>query len=118
MKKENRIKKNEEISQIVLGKMRVQDNYFLIYYKENKEMFRACVSVSKKYGKAFERNYAKRVTRSLLLKYLKGNKKMDLVVVIKAGFKDVKYQELEKSIDYLINKIERKLTKGDENEKI
>ena len=50
MKKENRIKKNEEIAKIVLGKQKVKSDYFFIYYQKNENITRVAVSVSKKIG--------------------------------------------------------------------
>ena len=37
MKKENRIKKNEEIAKIVLSKQKVKSDYFFIYYQKSEK---------------------------------------------------------------------------------
>ena len=66
MKKENRIKKNHEIASIVNFRKKVVNRSFVIYYKENEnEKSRFAFSVSKKFGHAFERNKAKRISRNL-----------------------------------------------------
>ena len=66
MKKENRIKKNEEIAKIVLSKQKVKSDYFFIYYQKNENITRVAVSVSKKIGNSVKRNHDKRIIRELV----------------------------------------------------
>lgn len=109
MKKRYRIKKNYEIASIVSAKKKVVNNNFIIYYQKNKEnKTRFAFSVSKKYGKAFERNNAKRRARNIFRKYLKTDLAFDFVVVIKAAFKRAEFEILEKEADFLINLIKKK----------
>ena len=83
MKKENRIKKNEEIAKIVLSKQKVKSDYFFIYYQKNENITRVAVSVSKKIGNSVKRNHAKRIIRELVRPNINKFKPANLVVVVK-----------------------------------
>ena len=88
MKKENRLKKNLEIASIVNKRKRVVNNNYIIYYQKSETgKLRIAVSVSKKYGHAFE-NVAK----------------------------EKEYNELKKEIQFLIKIILNK-EDGGKNEK-
>ncbi len=109
MKKKYRIKKNQEIASIVNAKNKVIGNNFIIYYQISSiENIRVAFSVSKKYGKAFERNKAKRIARSLFQDYTKEYLKLNLVVVIKPALKKTVYLELKKEVDFLMKLISKK----------
>lgn len=117
MKKENRIKKNLEIASIVNKRKRVINNNYIIYYQKSEiERLRVAISVSKKYGHAFERNKAKRRVRNIMRKYVGTIKNYNLVIVIKNVAKETKYIELEKEIHFLIKLIMNK-ENGGKNEK-
>ena len=112
MKKENRIKKNHEIASIVNLRKKVVNKSFVIYYKENKnEKSRFAFSVSKKYGHAFERNKAKRISRNLFRKYINKYSNIDFVVVLKPNLKEMLYSDLEKEVDFLFTLINKNLKK-------
>ena len=87
MKKENRIKKNEEIAKIVLSKQKVKSDYFFIYYQKNENITRVAVSVSKKIGNSVKRNHAKRIIRELVRPNLKIIMPLNLVIVVKKNLK-------------------------------
>ena len=70
------------------------------------------ISVSKKYGHAFERNKAKRITRNILRPYLKTMKKVDFVVVIKSTLKETPYEKLENEMRFLMKLVKNK-TQGE-----
>lgn len=115
MKKENRIKKNHEIASIVNKRKKVVNNNYVLYYQTNqKDKLRIAISVSKKYGHAFERNKAKRITRNIFRSYLKKINNLDLVVVIKPSLKDTSYLKLEKEVQFLIKLIQNKI-KGEKS---
>lgn len=93
MKKEYRIKKNEEISKLIGYKQTVGDRYFVIYKSDIKEEhFRFAVSVNKKYGNAPERNKAKRRVREVVRKF--SYKNYDFFIVIKNNAKDLSFQDI------------------------
>lgn len=112
MQKQYRLKKNEEISKIVRARKRVGNNNYIIYYKEiENEKSKVAISVSKKYGKAFQRNYAKRIAREILREQIKKTKNLEFVVVIKENAKNTEFltlkDELLNMIKYMIKKIRR-----------
>ena len=73
-------------------------------------------SVSKKYGKAFERNKAKRIARAITSKVIKELKNINIVIVIKYNSKGKKYDILEKELLSIFKTIVLKQLKGDLNE--
>lgn len=118
MKKENRIKKNHEIASIVKLRKKVVNKSFVIYYtKSELDKSRFAFSVSKKYGHAFERNKAKRISRNLVRKYVNKYIGIDFVIVIKPNLKEMSYQDLEKEIDFLFSLINRNLKKEEKGVK-
>jgi len=105
MKKIYRIKKNTEIEELVKKKKSVGNKYFVIYYAPNKhEHFRFCVSVSKKYGIAVERNRIKRQIRAILAAKMNYYAKTDFLVAIKVSSKGLSFDMIEENINYLLKK--------------
>lgn len=111
MKKENRIKKNEEIAKIVLNKQKVKSDYFFIYYQKNENITRVAVSVSKKIGNSVKRNHAKRIIRELVRPNVNKIKPVDLVVVVKKDLKNVDFVKLTDEMVRCLNVIEKRLYK-------
>ncbi len=109
MKKENRIKKNEEIAKIVLNKQKVKSDYFFIYYQKNDESTRVAISVSKKIGNSVQRNHAKRIIRELIRPNLYEFKPSNLVVVVKKDLKNVNFDELKNEMFRCLKIIENRL---------
>ena len=71
------------------------------------------ISVSKKYGKAFERNKAKRQVREIIRPnlLLLDNKKV--VIVVKLNSKNVQYEKLKNDLQTLLKRVSKK---GEKNE--
>ena len=69
MKKEFRLKKNHEIAKVVKIRQRICGECYNLYYQKNNIKTKIAFSVSKKYGTAVERNYAKRVAREIIREY-------------------------------------------------
>ena len=111
MKKENRIKKNEEIAKIVLSKQKVKSDYFLIYYQKNENITRVAVSVSKKIGNSVKRNHAKRIIRELVRPNINKIKPANLVVVVKKDLFGVNFEKLTNEMFRCFELIEKKLYK-------
>ena len=111
MKKENRIKKNEEIAKIVLGKQIVKSDYFFIYYQKNENITRVAVSVSKKIGNSVKRNHAKRIIRELVRPNLNKFNPVNLVVVVKKDLKDVDFFKLTEEMFRCLELINKRLYK-------
>ena len=67
MKKEYRVKKNEDFSRIIKRKQSMANRTFIIYYLKNDiGHARIGISVSKKLGKAVIRNKIKRQVRMIV----------------------------------------------------
>ena len=112
MQKQYRLKKSEEIANIVKNRKRIGNNNYIIYYKETKEeKCKVAISVSKKYGKAFLRNYAKRIVREIIREPIKKIKNVNFVIVVKENAKNTEFltlkDELLNMIKYMIKKIRR-----------
>ena len=117
MKKIFRLKKNHDIAAIVQKRQRIGRENFIVYYQYNKEEIpKIAFSVSKKYGKSFERNKAKRIAREITRKVINDLKFLNLVVVIKYSSKEKKYEILEKELLSIFKTIVLKKLKGDLNE--
>lgn len=116
MQKQYRLKKNEEISKVVRNRKRVGNNNYIIYYKEiESEKSMVAISVSKKYGKAFQRNYAKRIVREILRNPVKKIKNLEFVVVVKENAKNTEFLTLKEELVNTIKYIARKVRRENEN---
>lgn len=103
MKKNLRIKKNEEISKIIKQKNTVGDKYFVVYQLDNEyKHFRMGLSVSKKYGNAVMRNNAKRRVRNVIMEHQYLNK--DIFIVIKPATNKLTFAEIKKDLNRLLKK--------------
>lgn len=116
MKKEFRLKKNHEIASIVLKRQRVSSEHYIAYYSFNKEKdtlnkdinAKVAISVSKKYGKAFERNKAKRRVREIIRPYLSLFNNKKVVIVVKTNSKDVEFNVLKEELLILMKRVNKK----------
>ena len=124
MKKIYRLKKNHEIASIVLKRQRIFSEHYVVYFLYNKERLKnitinkdintkVAISVSKKYGKAFERNKAKRVVREIVRPNLSLLNNKKIVIVVKQNAKGTPFVELKKELELTILKLNKK---GENNE--
>lgn len=109
MKKRYRLKKNEDIAQIVRGRKKVSSPCFTLYYqKNNLKNNLYAISVGKKYGSAVERNYIKRVVREIMRPILDVLPNVSVVIVVKEASKTLKFLQLKEELTELINSINQK----------
>ena len=119
MKKIYRLKKNHEIASIVLKRQRIFSEHYVVYFLYNKERLnnitinndintKVAISVSKKYGKAFERNKAKRVVREIVRPNLSLLNNKKIVIVVKQSAKGTPFAELKKELEFIILKLNKK----------
>ena len=109
MKKIYRLKENHDIAAIVQKRQRVGRENYIVYYQYNKdEVPKVAFSVSKKYGKAFERNKAKRIVREIVRPNLSLLNNKKIVIVIKQNAKGIPFVELKQELENMIKKLNKK----------
>lgn len=109
MKKRNIIKKSEEFTEIIHTCPYHKNNYFIIYYRPNKEKNRYGISVPKKTGKANQRNKIKRRIKNILDNDEKTMHQLhDYVIIVRKRLIELNYQEMEKNLIDLMRKIGEK----------
>ena len=107
MKKRYRIKKNSEIDAIFKKKKSKGDAWFSIHFDEDQDAdhFRYAISIGKKYGKAHQRNLAKRRVRNIVHELNHQFIKNKLfIVVIKPKEHDLTYKEMQEKLLILFKK--------------
>ncbi|KND62582.1 ribonuclease P protein component, partial [Candidatus Phytoplasma phoenicium] len=101
------LKKKKEIDLIFRFKKNVKNYFFILYYFQNPNIlhFKFALSVSKKYGKAHERNLIKRRLRMIIHRYMSFiDSRASFVVVIKPSAKKLNFVDLEKKFLILFQK--------------
>lgn len=94
MKKRYRLRKNNEISELVNKRIFKTCSSFVIYYAKNEyEHSRVCISVSKKLGNAVVRNKIRRQIREMVKFVFDLNKKIDYVIVARKLYNDKDFNE-------------------------
>ena len=115
MNKQYRLKKTFEIEKLVKKRISVGNAYFVMYFNHSStNSTRVAISVSKKLGNAVVRNKEKRIIREIVRKNLNLISSLDILIVQKYKAMELNFEEKEKEIIRLFNKIIRK---GEKNEK-
>ena len=111
MKKEYRIKKNQEIESVLIEKNSIASKYFVIYKKENHENvhFRYAISVPKKYGNAVNRNLMKRRIRSVVREIELVND-YDFFIVVKSQASILSFDQIKKELLSLFTNLKLEAT--------
>lgn len=105
MKKEFRIKKNEEFSRVFNEGKSVANRQFVIYSlkKEGQNHFRLGLSVSKRVGNAVTRNRIKRIIREVFHEWKDDLKnEYDYVVIARKPTATMDYHEMKKSLHHVL----------------
>jgi len=98
--------KNHDIKRIVDLRESLGNRNYVVYRKlTTGEGFRAAVSVSKKFGSAVERNYARRCVREILRGEIVSLKGTRIVVVVKPPSKDLAFQEKKDQLLRLLRNV-------------
>lgn len=114
MKKQYRVKKNQEIELILKEKRFSKNRYFSLYQRINPETihFRYAISVGKKIGNAVMRNRTKRQITSIIDNLnIKMDNNKDVFIIVKPTVLELDFNGMKKELEYLFNK--QKLLKGD-----
>ena len=109
MKKEYRIKSNEDFSTLVKAGKRIKKAEFHIYYLPNNYGFnRFGVSASTKLGNAVTRNRIKRQLRAIINDFNKSsNKQHDIIVIAKQGFLNNDFKQNKEALLESLKEIEQ-----------
>lgn len=105
MKKEYRVKKNEDISLIFKEGKSVANRQFVLYMLEKKDQphFRLAVSVSKKLGNAVTRNRIKRLMKESILQFKDELKEpYDYLLIARKPCVEMDFHEMKKSISHVL----------------
>jgi len=109
MKKEYRIKRNEDFQAIIHAHHSVANAKFVVYYKKNDEHLRVGISVSKKLGHAVIRNKTKRQVRMMIHEVFDKNQKVDFIIIVRNKFLSSCYEDNKKDLMFLYNKINKRM---------
>ena len=105
MKKQYRIKKNEEIEAVIKEKKWFSNACFILYIKKTKETnhFRYAVSVSKKLGNAVVRNRLKRQIRAIIrqFQFIDG---IDFFIIVRKKTLEIEFKDMISELEYLFQK--------------
>ena len=105
MKKEYRVKKSQDFDNIIRKKQSFANRQFVIYYQENKlDHMRLGISVSKKLGKAHERNKLKRYVRESFKTRKDFLKNYDIIIIARPAAKGLSFLEFGSSIDHVLKR--------------
>lgn len=106
MKKELRIRKNEEFSSIMKLRNSNANKSFVLYYAPRKlDHARAGISVSKKLGDAVDRNRIKRQVRAMLLKVFDFEEsQIDIIVIVRTHFLENDFETNQSDLEKVIKK--------------
>lgn len=105
MEKQLSLRKNQDFKRVYKKSSAFRNREFTILIKNNgTSKPRFGFSISKKIGKANERNKLKRRLREIVRKKYKNINGVDLVIIPKVSCKDLDYKSLEKSLDHCMNK--------------
>jgi len=106
VKRQYRIKKQEDFHRIIHSSQFVKNQQFVVYYQCNNLNFaRVGVSVPKKLGIAVVRNKIKRQIQATLQEALALDASADYVIVPKTGFDTGNYQQSRAALMALLEKI-------------
>lgn len=106
MKKEFRVKRNEDFQTIIHKKKSVVSRCFVLYYLENNlDHCRVGISVSKKLGNAVVRNKIKRQVREMANVVFDKTQKYDYVVIVRNNFSNNTFDENKQDLVQLKKKI-------------
>lgn len=101
-----RIKDKTEFNDLIKNGKILKNKFFVIYYKEKKkDNSRFGITFSKKFGKAYERNYYKRIMREIIRKNRKSFSNLsDYIIIMRSDCKNEKYIFLQTQLIDLIKK--------------
>jgi len=109
MKKEYRIRKNQEFQDIIKLKQSQANAKFVVYFRKNNDHLKVGISVSKKLGNAVIRNKIKRQVRMMAQQVFDKEQKLDIIVIVRNKYLSCSYEENKKDLVYIYNKIIKRM---------
>ncbi len=105
MKKEFRVKKNEDFQKIIKGKKLFSSSYVLYYLPNQIEHLRFGISASKKLGNAVIRSKVRRRVRSILqiITKEKNNYNYDIIIIVRKIFLENDFEKNKSELEKLLN---------------
>ncbi|MFZ7102985.1 MAG: ribonuclease P protein component [Peptococcaceae bacterium] len=107
LKKKYRLRKNIDFRRIYKSSKSIANDLLVLYIKKNNQNkeTRIGFSISKKIGKANERNYLKRQLREIVRKkILKIKEGYDLIFIARQKIKGKSFQDVEEKMESLLLK--------------
>lgn len=109
MKKQYRIRKNEDFGKIIGKKQSFANKAFIVYYSKNDlDHIRIGISVSKKLGNAVVRNKIKRQVRMLAKETFDFANQKDYIIIVRNRYLQLSYKENKKELEYIYQKIAKR----------
>ncbi len=107
MNKKYIVKESRVFDEVIETGKKIKNYNFVIFYKEKKDSpTKYGITVPKKVGKAHIRNMLKRKVRAIIRNYNKTyEKNYNCIIIIRNSCLNLSYQELETSLQYLLDKI-------------
>lgn len=105
MKKEYRLKKNEDFQHVFQRGYSVANRQFVVYQvkKANQSTIRFGLSISKKIGNAVMRNRIRRLMKEVLRELaVKCHQDRDVIIIARKPTVDMDYQEIKKSLTHVL----------------
>ncbi|MGM9857875.1 MAG: ribonuclease P protein component [Bacilli bacterium] len=111
MKEKFRVKKHQEFQEIINSKKFEKNSNYAIYFRSNEFGYsRIGISASKKLGNAVQRVKIRRQVRAMLRELWGLDIPLDLVIIVRNGYKIENYNESLNKLKDLLDKIIRRLT--------
>lgn len=106
MKKQFRVKKNEEFDAIIKNRKFASSKAFTIYYKNKKEEYgRIGIAVPTKLGNAVFRNKTKRQIKNMLHNLDHYELKYDLIIIVRPKYLSQSYTNNKKDLEKLMKTV-------------
>ena len=107
MNKKYIVKESRVFDEVIETGKKIKNYNYVIFYKEKKDSpTKYGITVPKKVGKAHIRNNLKRKIRAIIRNYNKTyEKNYNCIIIIRNSCLNLSYQELETSLQYLLDKI-------------